>query len=65
MVGFYYSKDGKQHGFVLSKGKFVSIDIPGATATEANGIDPQGDVVGRYVTPDGHTHGYFLARVLD
>ena len=28
----------------------------GAISTEANGIDPQGDVVRRYVTPDGHTH---------
>jgi probable HAF family extracellular repeat protein len=63
IVGFYNSQDGKQHGFVLTKGKFITLDIPSAIATEANGIDPQGDVVGRYVTPDGHTHAYFLAKV--
>jgi probable HAF family extracellular repeat protein len=31
IVGFYNSKDGKQHGFVLSDGEFISIDIPGAS----------------------------------
>ena len=62
-MGFYHDGAGQQHGFVLSRGRFISIDIPGAISTEANGIDPQDDVVGRYVTPDGHTHGYFLARV--
>src|SRR6266478_3762511 len=49
--------------FVLRDGEFISIDIPGATSSEGNGIDPQGDVVGRYVTPDGNTHGYFLRCV--
>jgi hypothetical protein len=53
------------HGFVLSKGKFVSIDIPGAISTVANGIDPEGNVVGFYGTPDGHTHGYLLAEIVD
>jgi len=28
IVGFYNSQDGKRHGFVLSKGKFIPIDIP-------------------------------------
>ena len=49
-------------GFVLSQGKFTSVDIPGATSTEANGLDPHGNVVGRYVTSDGYTHGYFLSK---
>jgi len=26
----------------------------------ANGIDPQGDVVGFFSTPDGHIRSYFL-----
>ena len=62
MVGFYNSQAGKQHGFVFGNGRFTSIDIPGASATEANGINPQGNVVGRYVTADGVTHGYFLSH---
>jgi probable HAF family extracellular repeat protein len=60
IVGFYYDKDGNQHGFVLSDGNFTTIDVPGATNTEGNGLDPQGDAVGRYITQDGNTHGYFL-----
>ena len=50
---------------MLSGRKFVSIDVPGAISTVANGIDPQGNVVGFYATPDGHTHGYFLGEILD
>jgi hypothetical protein len=59
-VGFYNSQDGNQHGFIERDGSFITIDAPVAISTEGNGIDPQGDVVGRYVSPDGSTHGYFL-----
>jgi hypothetical protein len=44
----------------MKKGKFTSIDIPRAIATEVNGIDPKGNVVGRYTSPDGITHAFFL-----
>jgi hypothetical protein len=30
IVGRYFSSDGRQHGFVLSKGAFTSLDVPGA-----------------------------------
>ena len=42
---------------------FTSIDFPNATATAALGINPAGDVVGRYVSAaDGNTHGYLRDR---
>lgn len=100
IVGRYFTPDQNEHGFTLIKGQFQSIDVPGATSTDAawvnfrgdivggcncngmspayvlragrfttitgtesNGIDPQDNVVGRYYTTDGHTHGYFLAHV--
>jgi len=66
MVGFYHDQSGKQHGFEynLPLNAFFSIDIPGATSTEVNGINSvKGNIVGRYTTPDGHTHGYFLQSV--
>jgi len=39
---------------------FVTIDIPGASSTAAQGINPRGDIVGTY-SVGGITHG-FLAR---
>ncbi len=63
MVGFYRDQSGNQHGFEynLPLNAFYSIDISGATSTEVNGINSvKGNLVGRYTTPDGHTHGYFL-----
>jgi uncharacterized membrane protein len=41
---------------------FVSIDFPGATTTNAYGINSRGDVVGNYVDAAGKTHGFFLSR---
>jgi uncharacterized membrane protein len=44
-------------------GVFETIDVPvpGATATRAFGINPQGDIVGSY-TEAGVTHGYLLSN---
>jgi len=38
--------------------KFVSIDVPNATATWAMGIGPGGQIVGGYMDADGNEHGY-------
>jgi hypothetical protein len=41
---------------------FTTIDVPGAIFTESNDIGPTGDIVGRYGTSDGKSHGYLLRR---
>lgn len=41
---------------------FLSINYPGATVTQALGINSRGDVVGSYVDTAGKTHGFFLSR---
>jgi len=43
-----------------SVGVFEPIDRPGAAATRAFGINPQGDIVGSYTDGTG-THGYLLS----
>jgi len=48
------------HAFVLRKGTFTTIDVPGAISTSGRGINSIGDVVGNYRTTTG-THG-FLAN---
>jgi probable HAF family extracellular repeat protein len=41
--------------------RFMSIDVPGATATQARGINPQGDIVG-YYNIAANTYGFLLSR---
>lgn len=37
------------HCGAAASGTFTAIDIPGATFVSATGINPRGDIVGRYV----------------
>src|SRR5260370_1343725 len=39
---------------------FTTIDFPGASFTQALGINPRGDIVGRYISA-GVTHGFLLS----
>src|SRR5689334_20912627 len=51
IVGVYTDAVGVQHGFLLSRGQFTTIDFPGALATVARGISPTGAIVGQYTAP--------------
>jgi probable HAF family extracellular repeat protein len=42
--------------------KFTSIDVPGATFTDASGINPRGDIVGLYFDTSGNRHGFLLSN---
>jgi len=59
IVGFYIDAGGKQHGFLLNKGQYSSIDFPGAAATEALAINnwPLPAIAGDYVDAMGKVHG--------
>jgi uncharacterized membrane protein len=59
IVGAYFS-GGPVHGFLLADGTYTTIDVPGASYTNATGSNASGQVVGRY-TLDGVTHGYLLS----
>lgn len=49
IVGSYVA-GGRQHGFLLIGGQFISLDFPvsGVRATIANGINARGEIVGQY-----------------
>jgi uncharacterized membrane protein len=51
------------HGFVFTKGQFISFDVPfaGVAGTEANDINASGSIVGIYVDASAGEHG-FLAE---
>jgi len=62
MVGGYGSADGNGHGALVTDGNCITVDFPGGTNTYANGINPQGDIVGRYTGADGIVHGFLWRR---
>ena len=60
IVGLYTDKAGKQHGFLLSKGQYSTIDFPGAVSTEALAINnwPLPAIAGDYIDAAGKVHGF-------
>src|SRR5260370_1326152 len=58
--GFYIDNAGKNHGFLLAKGRFFTLDFPGATFTQAFGLNNEDDVVGAYMDAAGLTHGFIF-----
>ncbi len=48
IVGNYYPEDGSLHGFLLSRGVYTKIDLPGACSTNPGSINDAGDIVGDY-----------------
>jgi uncharacterized membrane protein len=69
IVGTYYPKPASgvcntgpgQHGYLLRKGRFTSIDVPGSTFTGGYGINSEGDIVGHYgVPPLGKMNGFLF-----
>ena len=58
-----YLADGRQHGVVVSNGKCTAIDFPGSVGKDyVNSMNPKGDLVGTYQTPDGNGHGYLRTK---
>jgi hypothetical protein len=58
-AGFCAStKTGLYTGFVYSAGKFIAINFPKSTGTQAIGINDAGDVVGDYLDSAGVQHGF-------
>jgi len=45
----------------MSGDEFTSIDFPGASLTQAWGINPRGEIVGAYDDADGVRHGFLLS----
>jgi hypothetical protein len=50
------------HGFLLSRGEFTSVNVPGAVSTAAFAVNPRGDIVGFYDDTSGRRHGFLLSH---
>jgi probable HAF family extracellular repeat protein len=58
IVGVYVDADGAEHGFLLSRGTFTTIDVPNSVTTDAFGINDRGQIVGLFVDTNGAVHGF-------
>jgi uncharacterized membrane protein len=61
VVGINIGNDGIWHSYLMTGATFTMIDFPGSTGTGAFGLNSADQVVGKYFTADGFTHG-FLAQ---
>ena len=58
VVGVNIGDDGIWHSYLMSGTTFTKIDFPGSTGTGAFGINSADQIVGKYFTADGNTHGF-------
>jgi Transposase IS116/IS110/IS902 family len=54
--------DATRRGFLLDRGRYVRLDVPGALKSQAFDINDRGQVVGDYMDADGRFHGYVWER---
>jgi uncharacterized membrane protein len=59
ITGFYSDPSGV-HGFLYDRSGFTTLDVPGATLTEAIGINDRTQIVGDYRDQQGQFHSFLL-----
>lgn len=64
VIGTYVDEeDGNRYGFVLSGGRFTTLDAPGSDGfTVGQGINNAGTAVGLYADEEGTSHGFVVDR---
>ena len=53
---------GAAYNLLADGPTFTALDFPGASSTQAWGINPGGDIIGFYVSADKATHGFLKSR---
>jgi probable HAF family extracellular repeat protein len=61
IVGGYDTAGFAVHGFVLDRGRYTTIDVPGAP-TQALGLNDRGQILGTYIDAGGAFHGFLLDK---
>jgi uncharacterized membrane protein len=61
IVGHYIDAAGIDHGYLLHKGSFSTVDFPGSDGGHAHGINSEGVIAGLYFTGKKF-HGYVLNK---
>ena len=61
-AAFVKDPDARPRSFLLDRGRFTRIDVPGATLTVAHGVNDRGQVVGVYLDAGGRGHGFLWEK---
>jgi uncharacterized membrane protein len=59
-ISGWYADAAGRHGYVIHQGVVNTIDYPGTSYTQVNGVTDNGTVIGHYKGGDGHMHGFVL-----
>jgi probable HAF family extracellular repeat protein len=63
IVGSFHPASGPaESGFLDEHGRFTTIDVPGASTTQALGLNDRGVIVGSYLGLDNRSHGFLDIR---
>jgi probable HAF family extracellular repeat protein len=62
VCGFYIDSANVNHGFLLTTGHLVTLDVPNSTFTQALGLNNKGQVVGVYTDQSGNQHGFVHSK---
>lgn len=58
MVGLFTDTDGRGKAYVVNRGSFAALEVPGSLTTVGWDVSPTRVVVGVYVDTAGATHGF-------
>ena len=58
MVGSFTDTDGRSKAFMVNRGSFTRLEVPGSLGTAGWDVNPSRVVVGSYVDTAGAVHGY-------
>lgn len=64
IVGFYLDDSGNQRAFLRDGADYTAIDFPGASATQAFGVNDAGYIVGQFSNAKG-VHGFLAVPIVD
>lgn len=59
IAGQYEDQPGATHGFILRGSAYTTIDVPNASLTAINGINPSGQLAGTYLDSSGGSNAFF------
>lgn len=64
VAGFYDAKGNLAladfHGFLLHRGVYHTVDVPGASGTQIFRINDEGQLIGLWFDKSGNSHGFFF-----
>jgi len=58
VCGFWIDANNVNHGYIINRGIFMTLDYPDSTFTQALGLNNRGQVVGSWMDAGGQTHGF-------